>query len=82
MEIYEAATTLSMAHVMAATARLRRDLRQQVLAEETVVLADWDTLRVAAPVEKFDDNGCVVYEYRATVECLTLAECTRSTAAV
>jgi hypothetical protein len=82
MEIFEAQTTLPMAHVMAATARLRRDLRHQLLAEETVVLADWDTLRVASPVEKFDDDGHVVYEYRATVECLTLTECLRPTAAV
>jgi hypothetical protein len=60
---------LPMAHVMAATARLRGDLRRQVLDENTLVLPDWTTLQVTPAVEKFDDEGCVVFEYHATVQC-------------
>src|SRR3954447_2758548 len=41
MQTYEAAVTLPMAHVMAATARLRGDLRHRILAEGTLVLPDW-----------------------------------------
>jgi hypothetical protein len=74
MEIYEAAVTLPMAHVMAATARLRGDLRHRILAEGTLVLPDWPTLRVFPPTDLFDDDGRVVYEYRATVECHDLGE--------
>lgn len=74
MQIYEAAVTLPMAHVMAATARLRGDLRRRIVADGGLVLPDWTTLRVAPPVEMFDADGAVVYEYRATVECDDLAE--------
>lgn len=73
METYEAAVTLPMPHVMAATARLRGALRRQILNEGGLVVADWPTLRVAPPVEKFDDDGEVVYIYRATVECHDLS---------
>jgi hypothetical protein len=69
METYEAAVALPMAHVMAATAALRGDLRRQLVGEETLVLADWTTFRVAAPEEEFDAEGRVVYRYRATVQC-------------
>jgi hypothetical protein len=62
-----------MAHVMAATVRLRGVLRHRILAEGALVLPDWTTLRVAPPVEKFDEDGDVVYEYRATVECHDLS---------
>jgi hypothetical protein len=68
MQTYEAAVTLPMAHVMAATSRLRGDLRHRILDEGGLVLPDWPTLRVFPPVERFDDDGRVVYEYRATVE--------------
>jgi hypothetical protein len=54
---------------MAATAALRGDLRRQILDEETLVLADWATLQVISPVEEFNDEGRVVYRYRATVQC-------------
>jgi hypothetical protein len=74
MQIYEAAVTLRMAHVMAATARLRGDLRRQILDEGALVLPDWATMRVFPPVEFFDENGRVVYEYRATVECHSFGE--------
>lgn len=69
MEMYEATVTLPMAHVMAATAGLRGDLRRQIIGEETLVLADWTTFQVTAPVEEFDAEGDVVYRYRATVQC-------------
>lgn len=68
MQTYEAAVTLPMAHVMAATARLRGDLRHRILTEGSLVLPDWASLRVFPPVELFDDEGRVVYRYRATVE--------------
>lgn len=82
MQTYEAAVTLPMAHVMAATARLRGDLRHQILSEGALVLPDWATLRVLPPVELFDDDGRVVYQYRATVECQDLAALLDPTAAV
>ena len=69
METYEATVALPMAHVMAATAALRGDLRRQILDEETLVLADWTTLQVTAPVEEFNEEGRVVYRYRASVQC-------------
>jgi hypothetical protein len=69
METFEATVALPMAHVMAATAALRGDLRRQILDEETLVLADWTTLQVTAPVEDFGPDGEVVYRYRATVRC-------------
>ena len=68
MQTYEAAVILPMAHVMAATSRLRGDLRHRILDEGGLVLPDWPTLRVFPPEERFDDDGRVVYEYRATVE--------------
>ena len=69
METFEATVALPMAHVMAATAALRGDLRRQILGEETLVLADWTTLQVTGPVEEFDDGGRVVHRYRATEQC-------------
>ena len=69
METYEATVALPMAHVMAATAALRGDLRRQILGEETLVLADWATFQVTAPVEEFDAEGRVVFRYRASVQC-------------
>ena len=68
MQTYEAAVTLPMAHVMAARARLRGELRHRILAEGAPVLPDWTSLRVAPPVEQFDHDGQVVYEYRASLE--------------
>jgi hypothetical protein len=82
MQTYEAAVTLPMAHVMAATARLRGDLRRQILAEGGLVLPDWPTLRVTPPVELFDDEGRVVYQYRATVEVHDLSGLLDPTAVV
>jgi hypothetical protein len=69
MEMYEATVMLPMAHVMAATAGLRGDLRRQILGEETLVLADWTTFQVTGPDEEFGTDGGVVYRYRATVQC-------------
>jgi len=69
METYEATVALPMAHVMAATAGLRGDLRRQIIGEETLVLADWTTFQVCGPAEEFDADGGVVYRYRATVQC-------------
>jgi hypothetical protein len=69
METYEASVALPMAHLMAATAVLRGDLRRQILDEETLVLADWATLTVTSPVEEFNAEGRVVYRYSATVQC-------------
>jgi hypothetical protein len=82
MQTYEAAVTLPMAHVMAATSRLRGDLRHRILAEGGLVLPDWPTLRVFPPVEQFDDDGRVVYEYRATVEVHDLSGLLDPTTAV
>jgi hypothetical protein len=81
METYEATVTLPMAHVMAATAELRGDLRRQLLGEETLVLADWTTLRVTSPVEEFDDEGRVVYRYRGSVQCSSWSEFLHSVSA-
>jgi hypothetical protein len=81
MESYEASVALPMAHVMAATARLRGDLRRQILDEDTLVLPDWATFQVTAPFERFDDDGRVVYEYRAVVECASWSELLHSPAA-
>ena len=78
METYEAAVTLSMAHVMAATAALRGDLRRQILGEETLVLADWATFQVTGPDEEFDADGGVVYRYRGTVQCHSWSDFLRS----
>lgn len=82
MQTYEAAVTLPMAHVMAATATLRGDLRRRILADGALVLPDWPTLRVHPPVEMFDDEGRVVYRYRATVECHAFDELLDPTASV
>jgi hypothetical protein len=81
MESYEAAVALPMPHIMAATARLRGDLRRQILDEGTLVLPDWTTFQVTAPFERFDGDGRVVYEYRAVVECSTWSELLHSPAA-
>jgi hypothetical protein len=82
METYEAAVALPMPHVMAATATLRGDLRRQILAEETLVIPDWSTFQVTSPVERFDDEGRVVFGYRATVECSCWSELLNVAAAV
>jgi hypothetical protein len=82
METYEATVTLPMAHVMAATAALRGDLRRQILGEETLVLADWTTLQVIAPVEEFNADGGVVYRYRATVQCHSWSDFLHSVSAL
>lgn len=82
MQTYEAAVTLPMAHVMAATAQLRGALRRRILAEGALVLPDWNTLRVTPAIELFDDEGQVVYRYRATVECHDLDELLDPTALV
>jgi hypothetical protein len=82
MHTYEAAVTLPMAHIMAATGRLRGELRHRILAEGAIVLPDWTSLRVAPPVEAFDDECQVVYEYRATVEVHHLSGLVDRTAAV
>ena len=82
MQTYEAAVTLPMAHVMAATARLRGDLRRQLLADDELAFPDWTTLRVSPPVELFDNEGNVVYQYRAIVECHDFGELLRPIPAV
>jgi hypothetical protein len=82
MEIYEAAVALPLSHVMAATSRLRGDLRRQILDEDTLVLPDWATFQVTAPMEKFDHEGRVVFEYRGTVECHVWSDVLHSPAAV
>jgi hypothetical protein len=82
MQTYEAAVTLPMAHVMAATARLRGDLRRRILAEGGLALPDWAPLRVTPPAEIFDDEGRVVYQYRATVEVHDLSGLLDPTAVV
>ena len=82
MQTYDAAVTLPMAHVMAATARLRGVLRHRILAEGGLVIPDWPTLRVSPPQERFDDDGRVVYEYRATVEVHDLSVLLDPTAVV
>jgi hypothetical protein len=82
MESYEASVALPMAHVMAATARLRGDLRRQILDEDTLVLPDWGTFQVTAPREKFDHEGRVVFEYSGTVECHVWSDFLSSPAAV
>ena len=74
METYEATVALPMAHVMAATAALRGDLRRQILDEETLVLADWTTLQVTPPVEEFTAEGRVVYRYQGSVQCSSLSD--------
>lgn len=83
METYGATVVMPMPHIMAATAALRGDLRRQILAEDTLVLADWHTFQVNAPVETFDADGVIVYRYSATVQCHSWGDFLRSaTAAV
>ena len=73
MGTYDTVITMPAAHVMAATASLTRDLRRHLLADELRALPDWSTLTVTGPVEMFDARGHLVFEYRATVRCHSLA---------
>ena len=81
METFEATVALPMAHVMAATAALRGDLRRQILDEGTLGLADWSTLQVTPSVEEFSADGGVVYRYRASVQCHSWSDFLHSVAA-
>jgi hypothetical protein len=71
---FAAKTALPFAHVMHATARLRGELRRQIVAEDVMASPDWSTLKVSGPFEAFDRQGRIWFEYLASVECQNLVE--------
>ena len=63
-----ATTALPYEHLERATAGLRAELRQKLLAVDVHRMPDWDTFTVTGPREFIDLRGRTWYEYQATVE--------------
>jgi hypothetical protein len=67
--LYSASTALPFEHLERATAGLRAQLRQAVLAAEGLaVLPDWSTLQVTGPHPEVDRRGTAWFGYRATID--------------
>jgi hypothetical protein len=65
---YEAKTALPYKHLQRATAGLRAELRDQLLAAGDGGLLDWSTLQVTGPERVVDERGHVWWTYEASVE--------------
>jgi hypothetical protein len=63
-----ATTALPYEHLERATAGLRAELRQKLLAVDVHQMPDWGTFTVTEPRELTDLRGRSWYEYRAAVE--------------
>jgi hypothetical protein len=64
---FEATTALPYPHLDRATAGLRGELRQQLLAAGDVDRPDWSTLTVTGPQEFADARGQMWFGYSATL---------------
>lgn len=67
MERYRATTELPFVHLNEATSLLKERLSRQLL-DDDLPGADWSTFRVVGPVEVFDAQGRIAYQYRGSVE--------------
>ncbi|MCW2899921.1 MAG: hypothetical protein JWO67_2186 [Streptosporangiaceae bacterium] len=65
---FTATTALPYPHLGRATAGLRGELRQQLLAAGVVAAPDWSTLAVTGPQEFADERGQVWFGYWATLD--------------
>ena len=63
-----AITALPYEHLGRATAGLRAELRQKLLAADVHQMPEWDTFTVTGPRQFTDLRGRTWYEYRATAE--------------
>ncbi|GAB3309628.1 hypothetical protein GCM10027451_19600 [Geodermatophilus aquaeductus] len=69
MALHSASSALPFEHLMRATAGLRAQLRQEVLAAEgPAVLPAWSTLQVTGPHPVADGRGRAWFGYRATID--------------
>ena len=71
---YTAATALPYKHLERATAALRAELRQQLLASDFQEPPDWRHLTITGPVEAQDGLGRSWHWYRATLDVATVKE--------
>ena len=69
MALSTASTALPFEHLERATAGLRAQLRQEVLAAEGLaVLPVWSTMAVIGPHPEVDSRGTAWLGYRATID--------------
>ena len=68
MQLFTATAALPYEHLERATAVLRAQLRQQLLAANPHEVPVWETFTVTGPVEFTDLRGRTWYAYRARVE--------------
>ena len=68
MQLFTATAALPYEHLERATAGLRAQLRQKLLAANVHEVPAWETFIVTGPVEFTDLRGRTWCEYRATVE--------------
>jgi hypothetical protein len=66
--IFTATAALPYPHLQRATAGLRGELRQRLLAAGVETLPDWSGLTVCGPEEFTDGRGRTWFGYHATID--------------
>jgi len=74
MSRHRAITALPNVHRQRATLLLRSQLHEQITDFRDSEIPDWSTLYVSEPVEVFDSQGRIRFEYRASVESRPISE--------